>query len=127
MHTQRNSPRGNVFRLTIFSWLLVCAYIGATWFMANRSRRSDPYRVLGRFVLVLLFATLCWASHGLLHHGPRGPNPDFTYESIGCFGAILSALLAIVWCGKSFGAAPLMAIGGGGWLLMIYATLIAAA
>ncbi|HEV2278323.1 MAG TPA: hypothetical protein VGS02_09115 [Acidobacteriaceae bacterium] len=116
-----------MFHLSIFTYLLVWAYIAATWFAASRSRRVDPYRGLGRFVLLLLAATVLWATWGLLHHVPRGPNPDFTYESVGCFLAILSGLLAIVWCGKSFGAGPLMAIGGGGWLLMMYATLIATA
>lgn len=114
-----------MFHLSIFTWLLVCAYIAATWFVASRSRHPDPYRGLGRFVLLLLVATVAWAAWGLLHHGPRGPNPDFTYESVGCLGAILAGLFGIVWCGKSFGLAPLMAIGGGGWLLMIFATLIA--
>lgn len=116
-----------MFHLSIVTYLLVCLYIAATWFLARRSRHADPYRGLGGFVLLLLSATALWAAWGLLHHGPRGPNPDFTYESIGCFGAILSGLLAIVWCGKSFRAGPLMAIAGGGWLLMIFATLIASA
>lgn len=116
-----------MFHLSIFTYLLVWAYIAVTWFVASRSWRVDPYRVLGRVVLLLLVGTVLWASRGLLFHAPRGPNPDFTYESVGCFLAILSGLLGIVWCGKSFGAAPLMAIGGGGWLLMIFATLIATA
>lgn len=116
-----------MFHLSIFTYLLVCAYIAATWFVASRGWRLDPYRGLGRFVLLLLVATVIWASRGLVVHAPRGPNPDFTYESVGCFLAILSGLLGIVWCGKSLGAGPLMAVGGGGWLLMIFATLIAAA
>lgn len=114
-----------MFQLTIVTWLLVCAYIAATWFVASRRWRLDRYRSLGRFVILLLAATACWAAWALFQHGPRGPNPDLTYESIGCFGAILAGLLSVVWCGKSFGPGPLMAVGGGGWLLMIFATLIA--
>ena len=114
VHTKPNSSRGNVFHLSIFTYLLVWAYIAATWFVASRSWRIDPYRGLGRVVLLLLVATVIWAARGLVVHVPRGPNPDFTYESVGCFLAILSGLLGIVWCGKSLGAAPLMAIGGGG-------------
>ena len=116
-----------MFRLTVVTWLLVWAYFGATWYVAWRRWRSDRYRGLGKFVLLLLAACAGWASWGLVHHGPRGLNYDFMYESIGCFLAILSGLLAIVWCGKSFGPGPLMAVAGSGWLLMIYATLIAAA
>lgn len=116
-----------MFHLSIFVYLLIWAYIAATWFVASRSWSIDPHRGLGRSVLLLLVATVGWAAWALLYHRPRGSNPDFTYESIGCFLAILSGLLAIVWCGKSFGAAPMMAIAGGGWLLMIFATLIATA
>jgi hypothetical protein len=115
-----------VFRLTVVTYLLVWAYIGVTWFVASRLWRGDRYRGLGRGILMLHVAAVLWVSWALVHPGRHGPNYDYMYESIGCLLACLSGLLAIVWCTKSFGPGPLMAIGGSGWLLMIYATLIAA-
>lgn len=116
-----------MFHLSIVTYLLLCAYVAAACVVTAR-RRPDLYRRTGWIVMSLLVAAVLWLAWALVHprhHG--GPLDDYTYESVGCLLAILAALYGIAWCARRFSLAPLMAILGGGWLLMVYATLIAAA
>lgn len=114
-----------MFHLTIWTYLLLCAYVAVACTFTARRRRDLDWRT-GWIVMALLVAAVAWLGWALVV--PRlqaHALGDYTYESVGCLFAILAGLYGIVWCRRAFSPAPLMAVLGGGWLLMMYATLIA--
>jgi hypothetical protein len=115
-----------VFALTIWSYLLLCVYVGATWFVANRWPGGERYRVTSRVVPGMLVLGTLWMAWALVvprHHA--NASGDYMYESVGCLLACLTGLYGLAWSIRSVSLAGGMSMVGGGWLLMMYATLIA--
>lgn len=118
------SREAAVFELTIWTYLLLWAYVGATWWVAAR-RRSDGYRGAGLSVVGLLVLGTVWLGWALIvprHHAHA--LGDYTYESVGCLLACLTGLYGLALSMRSFSLARLMTVAGGGWLLTLFADLI---
>ena len=117
-----------MFHLTIWTYLLLCAWVAATGWAATRPMGVERYRRAVRIVAGLLVLGTLWLAWALLSpHRHAAATGDFTYESVGCLFACLTGLYGLVICVRARSLAAAMATLGGGWLLMIYSTLIAQA
>lgn len=115
-----------MLELTIWSYLLLCLYVAATWFVMSRWRGDPRYRRTGFIVVGLLVLGTLWMAWALVfprHH--LHASGDYTYESVGCLLACLTGLYGIAWSVRARALAGLMTVVGGGWLFLIYVGLIA--
>lgn len=110
-----------MFHLSIWTYLAVCLYVAATCFIAWQ-RGEAAHRSGGRYALGLLVAAAVFTGFALGKKppDPRDPMADYTFVAVGFFLSIMTGLFSIGWAVRRFGVAPLMAIVGGGWLLLIF-------
>ena len=116
-----------MFHLTIWTYLLLCAYVAVACAFTAR-RRRDLYWRTGWIVMALLVAAVAWLAWALVV--PRlqaHALGDYTYESVGCLLACLTGLYGLVWTIRARALSGLLPLFGAAWLLMLYANLIAQA